>query len=423
MESNLDNLDVEVDFSELELTEEDLQEICLLESNAVPEDVEPLDDDYDLPMPSKRRRLMVIDSESDTDSVQNFVTEQCNNNNNYVKKWNDATGRTARVIPFTEPTGMKVLYAAAMCQENPEEFYSLLIPDDLFEIIAEETNLFATQSLTENDYKPCSRSHKWEPTNKDEMKRFFGLIMFMGLVRLPKLSDYWSTNDILSQSFPRTVMTRNRFELLLQYLHFADNDNINPNDRIGKIRYLVNILNKNFATYYLPKEEVCVDESMIPFRGRIIFRQYNKSKRHKYGIKLYKLCTTPGYTYRLQVYSGKNFDTSDNSNSPTQVVLSLCEGILNKGHTIATDNWYTSLDLAYELLKKETHLLGTVRKNRRGLPKKVTEKKLKPGEFIAQENEDGITVLKWKDKRDVLMLSTKHSDKFVKQQVIINSFL
>lgn len=35
--------------------------------------------------------------------------------------------------------------------------------------------------------------------------------------------------------------------------------------------------------------------------------------------------------------------------------------------------------------------------------------KLKCGEFIAQENRKGITVLKWKDKRDVLMFSTQHS--------------
>lgn len=33
---------------------------------------------------------------------------------------------------------------------------------------------------------------------------------------------------------------------------------------------------------------------------------------------------------------------------------------------------------------------------------------------MAQENEDGITVLKWKDKRDVLMMSTKHTDTFCK---------
>lgn len=118
---------------------------------------------------------------------------------------------------------------------------------------------------------------------------------------------------------------------------------------------------------------MCVDESMIPFRGRLSFRQYNKSKRHKYGIKLFKVCTNPGYRIKVQIYSGKNFDTV--SNTPTKVVLSLCEELLNKGHTIATDNWYTSLELAYELLKKETHLVATIRKNRRHLPKKVVETK------------------------------------------------
>ncbi|CAG4997908.1 unnamed protein product [Parnassius apollo] len=115
------------------------------------------------------------------------------------------------------------------------------------------------------------------------------------------------------------------------------------------------------------------------------------------------------------VYSGKNIDIENNT--PTKIVLSLCDELLNKGHTIATDNWYTSLELAYELLKNDTHFLGTVRKNRKYLPRKVVETNLKRGEFVAQENDCGITVLKWKDKRDVLMLSTKHTDKFTRLNV------
>lgn len=152
-----------------------------------------------------------------------------------------------------------------------------------------------------------------------------------------------------------------------------------------------------------------MNESQVPFRGRIIFRQYNKSKRHKYGMKLFKLCTVPGYTCKLNLYSGKNIDAINTT--PTNVVMALCENIFDKGHTLATDNWYTSLQLAYRLLEKQTHLIGTLRKNRRGLPKAVVDSKLQKGETMAMENKDGVTVLKWKDKRDVLMLSTKHSDK------------
>lgn len=43
----------------------------------------------------------------------------------------------------------------------------------------------------------------------------------------------------------------------------------------------------NFKKYYDPSEVMCIDESsLIPFHDHIIFRQYLKQKRHKYGIKL-----------------------------------------------------------------------------------------------------------------------------------------
>ncbi|KAL6416514.1 hypothetical protein ACFW04_013400 [Cataglyphis niger] len=89
--------------------------------------------------------------------------------------------------------------------------------------------------------------------------------------------------------------------------------------------------------------------------------------------------------------------------------MALCQDILGKGHTICTDNWYTSVNLAEKLIDMHTHLLGTLRKNRRDNPKEVVAQKLKRGDVIARENKNGVTVLKWKDKRDVLMLSTKHS--------------
>lgn len=57
------------------------------------------------------------------------------------------------------------------------------------------------------------------------------------------------------------------------------------------------------------------------------------------------------------------------------------------------------------------HFIGTLRKNRKHFPKVIVSTKLKKDQFI--ESDDGITVLRWKDKRDVLLLSTKHSTRFV----------
>lgn len=78
---------------------------------------------------------------------------------------------------------------------------------------------------------------------------------------------------------------------------------------------------------------------------------------------------------------------------------------------MCTDNFYTSYDLAKKLLEKQTHLVGTLRKNRKYNPASVVTKKgMKKGEIVGKEDsKTGITVMKWKDKREVTMLSTKNT--------------
>ncbi|KAL6427155.1 hypothetical protein ACFW04_008657 [Cataglyphis niger] len=190
---------------------------------------------------------------------------------------------------------------------------------------------------------------------------------------------------------------------------FEDDEN-DPNNRLSKITHIIDILNRSFKEYYNPDEILCVDESLVPFRGRIIFRQYLKQKRHRYGIKIFKLCSGAGYTYSFQICTGKEKNRDKTAGTVlSEIVMTLCKNILSEGHTVCADNWYTSVDLAEELIAKNTHLMGTLRKNRRGNSVEVVSKKLKRGELIARENKSGITILKWKDKRDILMLSTKHS--------------
>ncbi|CAB3254169.1 unnamed protein product [Arctia plantaginis] len=121
---------------------------------------------------------------------------------------------------------------------------------------------------------------------------------------------------------------------------------------------------------------IVIDETMIPWKGRLNFRQYIKNKAHKYGIKLYKLCTPEGYTYSLMVYTGKDEENSGAGHG-YDVVLKLTKNLLHEGRTLIADNFYTSVSLAEELLKRNTYLCGTVRTNRKGLPKTVISTKLK----------------------------------------------
>ena len=94
------------------------------------------------------------------------------------------------------------------------------------------------------------------------------------------------------------------------------------------------------------------------------------------------------------------------------VVVKLLEGLEGRGNHVYTDNFYSSPALFGDLRRLGFGACGTVRMNRQGVP---TEMKaaLKKGETISTQIDSSMMVLKWMDKRPVVMLSTIHDDSFV----------
>ncbi len=76
---------------------------------------------------------------------------------------------------------------------------------------------------------------------------------------------------------------------------------------------------------------------------------------------------------------------------------------------ICIENFFTSISLAKRLLVHDTYLIGTLRSNRAASVKKFLQKKLKCGEAYGLQNKEGIKRIMWKDKKDVLMISTRPS--------------
>ena len=66
-------------------------------------------------------------------------------------------------------------------------------------------------------------------------------------------------------------------------------NSVDTDYRLYKIRPIMDHFN-NVMKNYVPHKSLCNDESMMLWRGRLIFRQYIKNEKHKYGTKLYKLC-------------------------------------------------------------------------------------------------------------------------------------
>ena len=133
-------------------------------------------------------------------------------------------------------------------------------------------------------------------------------------------------------------------------------------DKLAPIRDLWSIWSTRLPQMFNPGRDICVDEQLVSFRGRCSFRQYMTSKPGKYGLKIWALCEVKtSYALMLQVYTGKSATIQREKNQGMRVVLELTNDL--EGHTVTTDNFFTSFPLAEELHKRMA-LVGTLRKNK-----------------------------------------------------------
>lgn len=107
-------------------------------------------------------------------------------------------------------------------------------------------------------------------------------------------------------------------------------------ERLFRIWGLVDLLVFKYKRAYIPEELLCIDESVIPFIGCLSFCQYLKNKRHRYGVKIFKLCVHDEFTVDLSTYSGK--EAAQGLEVSIKIVMKLTHEYLNFGRTIYTDN-------------------------------------------------------------------------------------
>jgi hypothetical protein len=94
-----------------------------------------------------------------------------------------------------------------------------------------------------------------------------------------------------------------------------------------------------------------------------------------------------------------------------KIEVELSRDIEGKGHVIAIDNFFTSVDLFKELTEKAIYATGTLRSNRIGIPSALKStkafSKVPQGtlDWRMHESRSMSSVL-WKDKKPVLLLST-----------------
>jgi len=211
-------------------------------------------------------------------------------------------------------------------------------------------------------------------------------------------------------------MVRDRFFHILRLLHFENNGNpLNRDDphydRLWKIRNVSDTLNNKFYELYNPTEHLTVDEAIVLFKCRVIFRQYAPKKHKRFGIKIYKLCDALGYTYDMSVYVGKQRLLATQEIKATHgTVLELIRRVEGLGHKLYMDSYFLSPALFDDLFGKKINSCRTVRNDRRGMLKDISSRamKSKKGDIITRVRGNQ-SIVRWKDKRDVYVLTNMHT--------------
>ena len=146
-------------------------------------------------------------------------------------------------------------------------------------------------------------------------------------------------------------MPRNRFQIILQFLHVADDSNYdatNPSsDKSFKVRAVAGLLVHQFKTVYSASENISIDKELLLYKGKLAFKQYIPSKKARFGINLGRLWISPKF-FCLSWWNTINENQHQlerNIGKSDVVVTSLVNDLLGLSDKLFVDNWYTSEEL------------------------------------------------------------------------------
>ena len=287
----------------------------------------------------------------------------------------------------------------------------------------QETNRYHAQrfGISLHSSRQSINMDSWEHLSSEEFIAFLGIIIAMGILKLPTVRDYWCRKSIFCSTDIAAIMPRNRFEAILRHLHLRNTSVMPPSnhDKLFRVRPFLEYIGLRFRKAFYPFQPLAVDEMMIAFKGRSSIKQYMPLKPIKRGFKVWALCDgDTAYLLEFIIYEGAA-DTKDSTplGLGGSVVCSLLQNYYNTNHVLFCDNYFTSVELFEFLLKNGVYACGTTRPTRRSFP--VSSKMKSSAKLGISKPSHGemrctyvgnVLAIGWQDKRDVHMLTSLHDD-------------
>jgi hypothetical protein len=193
-------------------------------------------------------------------------------------------------------------------------------------------------------------------------------------------------SEFNGQSWPTstTTFTQNHVQYTTQ-LWRALHVNIQPKpsestaDRLWVTQPFVDLLNGRFSDALSPGRDMCIDETMIKYRGDHPSIQMMPKKPIPIGFKLFSLSDLMGFTFKQLLYTGSTNSTADEDLS-RRVVLLLIDSYLGDAdsgpyRTVVMDSYYSGVPLFRDLWERGTLAIGSMHRKRAMFPKDLHERK------------------------------------------------
>ena len=129
---------------------------------------------------------------------------------------------------------------------------------DIFSAVSDIENLIKLTVV--ESYLYAQQKGREFQTNEQKMRVFLGINYVMSINKL-------YGQDVGNKGI-RNVMSRSRFEEILQNLHFSDNTKDDKSDKGYKVRSLINHFNLRFSECVSDDCTQSIDQYMVQFTGR-----------------------------------------------------------------------------------------------------------------------------------------------------------
>jgi DNA excision repair protein ERCC-6 len=288
---------------------------------------------------------------------------------------------------------------------SPSEFFEFFFNENLCNHIVQQSVIYAVQKNRE-DFS----------LSVEELKTFLGILILSGYVPLPRKRMYWEERPDSNNQAVSEAMRRRRFEEIMRNLHLNDNNHLDQNDRLSKIRPFLDHLRDAFIEHAPWEKNVSMDEAMVPYYGRHGLKQYIKGKPIRFGYKVWCMNLRLGYLINFEVYQGSKGPENQYKSDfgvGGAVLLNFSDSLPRDDtgpqpfHVFA-DNYFLSLKVVDEFTKRGTGLTGTIRSDRIGdCPLKSTSilGKEKRGAVDFRTSENSLVICCWNDNSVVSVIS------------------